>query len=337
MVISLIATVMAFQANDVKVYESKPTDLKFSYPSEWKLKKDRLSDEFSFVVEGKPVTVQVMVTEMSYPKEHWQEVNREINNTSNRQVLRQWEEELLGVPLLLMRVRDTNKAEPQIILTGLLYGARAQKMLFRLNAPEAISAQAESIWTNVLLSSNTISGVMPGEATNGGTTQVPVNTNPDGKVSIITPPTKKPEKPVRGEGKVKIDESSGLMMYYPPAWTFKDGEMSRPEAKVKVTHGVGDERVARSAWLKVCGGALNRISAVVSRHETEIKYTRAGFQGSTLHRVGAAGDYEETQWIVYGWSAGYYYVLEWSGAKSDFDKAKDALAELYQLSAVAPE
>lgn len=338
MVIPLIATMLAFQANDVKVYESKQTDLKFSYPADWKLKKDRLYDEFSFNVEGKPVTVQVMVTQMNYPKDHWQTVNREVNENNYRQVLKQWEEELLGVPLLLLRVRDTAKAEPQIIVTGLLYSNRNDKMLFRLNANESVAAQAENIWTNVLLSSNTISGVLPSEANGGTTTTVPVNTNGgEANVSVITPPTHKPDKTVRGESRVKVDGSSGLIMYHPATWTYKDDVLVRETVKVKVSHGIGDERIARSAWLKVCGGALNRINAVVSRTETEPKYTKAGMRGSTLNRVGAAGDYEEYQWVVYGWSAGYYFVLEWSGTPADYEKTKDALAELYQLTAVAPE
>lgn len=337
MAIPLLAALLTFQANDVKVYENKPTDLKFNYPAEWKLKKDRLYDEFTFQIDGKAVSVQVMVTEMNYPKDHWQEVNKEVNQNNNREVLRQWEEELLGVPLLLIRVRDSHKAEPQIIVTGLLYGARQQKMLFRLYAPEGIAPQAESTWTNVLLSANTVSGILPGEANPTGTTQVPVNTNQDVKVSVITPPTSKPEKPIRGDGKVKIDESSGLMMFFPTAWSYKDGELSRPETKVKVTYGIGDDRAARSAWLKVCGTALGRISKVNSRTESELKFTRAGFNGSVLNRTGSAGDLEERQWIVYGWSGGYYYTLEWIGSQLEFDKVKDALAELYQLSAVAPE
>lgn len=338
MVIPFIATLLAFQATDVKVYESKPTDLKFSYPADWKLKKDRLYDEFSFEIEGKPVTVQVMVTQMNYPKDHWQTVNREVNENNYRQVLKQWEEELLGVPLLLLRVRDTAKAEPQIIVTGLLYSSRQDKMLFRLNANESVAAQAESIWTNVLLTSNTISGVLPNVPNGGTTTNVPVNTSGgDSNVQVIAPPTNKPDKSVRGEAKVKIDQSSGLMMFFPTTWSFKDNSLTRESTKVTVTHGIGDERVARSAWLKVCGGALNRINAVVSRKETEPKYTKAGFKGSVMTRTGAVGDYEEFQWIVYGWSGGYFYTIEWSGTPADYEKAKDALAELYQLTAVAPE
>lgn len=334
----LAATCLMSLGQDTKVYDNKVADIKFNYPSAWSLKRDRLYDELTFKVDGRPVIVQLMATEMNYPKEHWQEVTKDVNLQNDRQVTKQWEEELLGVPLLLTRVRDAKQTEPQIIFTGLLYGARPQKFLFRMYAPESVAAAAEQQWYSVLLTSNTISGKLPSETIPNNGTNATVEPQPgEVKVSILKPEVNKPDKPTWGSNNLLVDSQRGLHFYAPADWTFNEGQLALRDVRLKLTVDLGSEQTARSAWLKACGQALDRLDKVGKRSETDPGFTKAAFHGAAMTRAGESGSEQRMQWIAYGWSSGNYFILEWNGTLAQFESAQPMLKELYQVAAVAPQ
>lgn len=334
----LAAAILGMRIQENKVYDNQTADIKFEYPAAWTLKRDRLYDELTFKVNDKTVIVQLMSTEMDFPKEEWQSVNREVNQQNNREVIRQWEEELLGVPLLLMRVRDSKPQEPQIILSGLLYGARKQKFLFRLYAPESVAESAEQQWHTVLLSSNTLSGKLPSEALPAENPSATIDTGGgEVRVEILKPATGEPSKAEWGTVSTLVDEQHGLHFYSPEGWTFKENSLSNGAIRVNLVVGLGSDQVVRTAWLKQSGEALDRLAKVTSRIESEPAFTKAAFKGGTLIRRGVSEDKEIVQWLAYGASNGNFFILEWSGTPAEFEAAKDSLAQLHQYAAVAPQ
>ncbi len=341
MIVPILCAAVIFQDDSLKEYTSPVTDMRLKYPSSWTLKKDRYADELRFKVDGKEVYVELMGIEMNFPAQHWQDVTREINSSNDRTVLRQWEEELLGVPLLLTKIRDLGKADIEIAITGLILSNRPQKMLFRLHTPESVAQSAEEQWNKVMLSADTISGKLPSEAApttpdgNGGGTAT-VNTTP-GKIQVIEPKTGAPKTIKRGSVRLPLDEERGTYLYVSEGWTVKDGVLSNGSVQLQFSQGIGEERVARSEWLKVCGTALGRLNTITGRIEPEAKYRESGFRGTYLERRGTTADSGEVQWIVYGWMGGYFYTLNWSGTELEYKSTKDAREKLFEQIAIAAE
>ncbi|MFM9874596.1 MAG: hypothetical protein ACKVQS_14165 [Fimbriimonadaceae bacterium] len=340
MIVPILCAAVAFQDAPVKVYSNATTDIKLKYPSNWNLKKEKYADELRFKVDGKEVYVELMGIEMNFPSQHWQDVTREINTNNDRAVLRQWEEELLGVPLLLTKVRDIGKAEVEIAITGLVLSNRSQKMLFRLHSPESVASSAEEQWNKVLLTADTISGKLPSETIatqsggDGGTATVA--TTP-GKVQVIEPKTGGPKAIKRGSVRTMLDENRGTFLYVSEGWTLNDDVISNGAMRLQFGTGIGDERVARGAWLKECGAALGRLTKVGNRVEPELKFRESGFYGTFLERRGTTADGEEVQWVAYGSQSGYYFTLSWSGTALEFKSSKDARDELFEHLAIAAE
>lgn len=342
MMVPILCAAIAFQDAKLKVYSNPTTDIRLKYPEDWNLKKDKFSDELRFKVDGKEVYVELMGIEMNFPPQHWQDVTREINTNNDRSVLRQWEEEFLGVPLLLTKVRDLGKPEIEIAITGLVLSNRTQKFLFRLHSPESVAQSAEEQWNKVMLSADTISGKLPSEAiatpttNNSGGGGASVSTTP-GKIQVIEPKFGPPKVVRRGSVRSVLDESRGTFLYLSEGWALKDGILSNGSVQLKFGTGIGDERVARSEWLKECGISLGRLNVVVSRVEPELKYRESGFRGTYLERRGKTTDGDEVQWIAYGWQSGYLYTLSWTGTELDFKSSKDARTELFEHLAIAAE
>jgi len=341
MIVPILCAAVAFQDVSLKEYTSPTTDMRLKYPSNWSLKKDRYADELRFKVDGKDVYVELMGIEMNFPAQHWQDVTREINTNNDRAVLRQWEEELLGVPLLLTKVRDMGKAEIEISITGLILSNRTQKMLFRLHAPESVAPSAEEQWNKVMLSADTISGKLPSESAptttpeNGGGSAT-VSTTP-GRVQIIEPKIGPPKTVKRGSVRMPLDVDRGTFLYLNEGWDMKEGTLSNGSTLLQFGQGIGEERVARSEWLKVCGSALGRLNTITGRVEPEPKYRESGFRGSFLERRGTTADGSEVQWVAYGWMGGYFYTLNWAGTELEFKSTKEAREKLLESLAIAAE
>lgn len=340
MVLPALALALMSQETPTKDYVNTNVDLKMRYPADWELKREKLSDQLRFKVDGKQVYVDLMGIEMNFPASHWQEVTREINTNNDRAVLRQWEEEFLGVPLLLTKVRDISKADSEITITGLLMSNRPQRFLFRLFAPDSVSVQAEEIWNRVLLSADTVSGKLPSEALTtgqqgGGTTPPPTSDN--GKTHVLRPRDLAPKNPVLGSQRTVLEESRGTFLYLPEGWTRENDLISLGATRVVFGHGIGDERVARRDWLQACGRALDRITRVESRVEPEMGYLDTGCKGTHLLRRGQKDGQTEVQWVAYGWKGGYFYHLSWFGTELEFKTAESQLATLHNRLAISSE
>lgn len=341
MILPALTLALLMQETPMKEYVNSTVDLKMKYPSEWELKKERLADQMRFTVDGKVVVVELMAIEMNFPASHWQEVTREINTNNNRAVLRQWEEEFLGVPLLYTKVRDITQADSVVIVSGLLMSNRPQKFLFRMTAPEAVAQVAEDQWNRVMLSADSVSGRLPSEPlpvtpAAGGTGRAPEN--PDGgKTHVLRPPDKSPKVIKIGEVKQVLDSSRGTFVYLPEGWEIEGSQISKGAIRAEFNHGVGEIGVARTEWLKACGKMLSRVQTIKSREEPELGYLETGFQGSYLLRRGTVGERTEVQWVGYGWKAGYYYNLSWSGTELEFKTAQSELARLHNRLAISAE
>lgn len=342
MILPAVAAALMAQAS-TKEWTNPTTDIKLKYPSAWAMRRDKYVDELKFEISGKTVRVELTGIEMNFPPAHWQDVMREINTNNNRTVLRQWEEELLGVPVILTRVRDTSKSEAEITVTGLLMSVRPQKFMYRLYAPEGVADEAEKQWSAVLLTADSVSGKLPSEPLpvdpNGSNNNQTSgnNTAGSGNVQVLRPQNGPPKKTVRGPFRVSLDDQRGTFLYLPNGWQLGDSKVLNSSVEVAFGHGLGDAKAAESAWLKVCGQGLSRLDRVTSRTEPEAKWFSSGYKGTYLERKGIANGQEEIQWVAYGSAMGFYFTYSWTGTESAYKDAKDRLLELLYLTAIAAE
>ena len=336
-------TILGLQAT--KVYEDKDLDLKFSYPQTWRLRKDRLYDILEFDMEGQLVKVQLMKTVMTYPKEHWQQVMMEVNSQSGRSVVKQWEEELLGVPLLLTRYNEGEGPTARQVLSGLLYGARQEKLNFRLTSTETVAEPAQKAWFEVMLGMATISGRMPNEKPPDS--EKPVKPKPDArnpeaddpvrrgegrkgdKTYVLKPVEQGPPKVELAPKKVLADENRGIFAYMPEAWSLARGQIVGPGGlMLAFTMMTGDQTQVKKEYLRAAGIALAKMDKVTDRTESKPGYNAAGFIVSEMTRTGPSAGGAIASWTAYGWSAGYGWVLSWTGSPEDLAKLKPEMSAL---------
>lgn len=328
-----------------KVYEAKEIDLKFSYPDAWKLRKERLYDILEFNVDGQLVKVQIMKTVMTYPKEHWQQVMKEVNSQSGRVLLKQWEEELLGVPLLLTRYNEGEGTSTRQVLSGLLYGARDEKLNFRLTSPEPVAEGAQKMWFDVMLGMSTVSGRMPGEKPpkeDKPEKPKPDSRNPEAddpvrrgegrkgdKTYVLKPIEQGPPKIELAPKRVVADAGRGIYAYMPEAWALESDKIVHSSGTaIGFTAMTGDQNQVKKEYLRAGSAALAKMDKVTDRQESKPGYNAAGFVVSEMSRSGTSATGNMASWTAYGWSAGYGWVLSWTGTPEELAKLKPELSAL---------
>lgn len=150
------------QAVATKPYRDKNLDLTFERPADWQYKKGKYGEEFIIQArDGSAAVVQIFKTKFRQPTEKWQELQAEVAKQMNRKVSRQWEEQILGVPLLLTKIDFKDAGADNSTVVGLLYTATEEKLNFRVNAPTIVIDEVEEAWRTALMSLRTLSGEMP--------------------------------------------------------------------------------------------------------------------------------------------------------------------------------
>jgi hypothetical protein len=151
----------AFAAQETVTFEDKNLNLAFAHPKAWEVRRaGRDTTRFTIPIEGSTdkAILQVTRTEFRGSAESWQTIQQRINEQMKREVVRQWQQELGGVPLLMTRIRFAERGLEQNVLTGLLFTATRQKMLFRLSAPSADYDKAEFAFQAFLESIRSLDG-----------------------------------------------------------------------------------------------------------------------------------------------------------------------------------
>ncbi|MBS1717959.1 MAG: hypothetical protein JSS72_09545 [Armatimonadetes bacterium] len=194
------ATPAPQQPVDHKTFSNPRVGFAFDYPSTWQRtkmpKKKRDEAHFQIPTSDPKAMAVLQVTGANYRGEAktWQQVQVDINRQLRRSITRQWQEEVLGVPLLLTKIEYTQKDVPETAIVALVYTRTNKKLNYRLEAPTAVFPEAEAQFRQTLLSLRTVSGDAPEEEDPGKPAMAPPK--PAEKtptvVALVAPPTKKP-------------------------------------------------------------------------------------------------------------------------------------------------
>ena len=154
MITAFLAAAVMFQPakQDTQTYSDIQLGLSFSHPSTWiiekplvakntkkgrKLASDAGTVHFRIPLTGAVDDADLIIVRAAFSgsPDTWQKVQMDANQNLKRQVERQWQQEILGVPLLLTKIDYSENGSSKVTLTGLLYNDSPNKLLFRLTGP----------------------------------------------------------------------------------------------------------------------------------------------------------------------------------------------------------
>jgi hypothetical protein len=315
-------------SQELKTYAVPDLGMSFSYPKSWGMSWNKRLEMTTFTIplvgSGSAAKCEVFASPTRDSIEVWQEVQVRVNTSLKREVERQWQEEILGVPMLYTKVRYLQGSEPTVTPVGLLYASSPRKFHFRLTAPSASFDAAEAEWRNVLLSLRTASGALP---TPEDPTLAP-NVDPFKKPEKVLPPppvvSLKPLPPSgrkTNKGEVRLSTKAGgneVAIFMPKGWIaeWADGlwRLSRPGLSLLVTleaASILDSPKPGVALSRAAAQSLTNFESVAVREEPKPIVNSAGANVAWVERVGksptgflatidAVGDSGDFYWRLTG-------------------------------------
>lgn len=338
---------------ETKTFQDKETGLTFSYPSNWEYRKERLYSIFSIPLEGgKKAQVQVINVNFRQEPTAWQTAQSDVAKTMNRVVERQWDEVILGVPLLLTQLSYKEGEAPMGSLVGLLYSRTPAKLSFRMTTPAEGYTQAESQWREALNSLRTLSGSLP---TTEDPTKPPQGAaaggNGDGpKVTQIAPDKVKVPKLPKGVKKEPMEVLGQKMeLVLPKSWNLVKKETGYALTKsdwtgeVGLDFGAGSLLDMRKAVLASSNTSGSFLAQILHRTETGPDLNSAGASLFMIERRGkgviAEGKEFDGAIVTTGGHAGLYYwvtTLQVEAGKAQ-KKGTDLLKDLHKVLLLSPQ
>lgn len=306
-----ILAVLAFPDEQLRTHVDQKVGISIQHPRSWALRKDRMNTFLTWKSRaGREVRAQWVATAYRDTAELWQRLQVDVANSRGDRIVRQWDEELLGVPLLLTRASRDDKGVPKSVFSGLIYSRTANKLNFRVYSAPEDAAEAEKTWREVLLTLRTTSGEVP-LAEAPGTKLAPEKA----KVPEVTSFTWSPvagqvAKPVRAPKRSKVEEV-GFYVYTPEGWTadgthlIADGLRGRLVLDAKKS----SPESGRRTWVAAAGAQLAKLTEVTARREKEVGRNRAGFMvwevvreakldGAQVVAAVWGGQFDENVWLL---------------------------------------
>ncbi len=251
---ALIA-LLPFSADDTVTFSDAKLGLSFSHPKEWAVKKVEVGKKrkgqkqddfttFTIPIEGstKPAELTVVRAEFSGSAEEWQSIQVKANQNLRREVVRQWDQEILGVPMLLTRINYSEAGNAKSTLTGLLYSKTPLKLLFRLTGQAADFDKAQFAFTTAMESLRTLDGNLPSEQVAGvdPTPAKKETEDPTKQRRILSEGGYAPKKitPEQAANRIDLDLGSSIKIGVPSGWSITERDsqykLTNPEVSQPV-------------------------------------------------------------------------------------------------------
>ncbi len=332
---------------DPALLEMPDLGLVMTHPKTWQITQIKKTTDFKILmpIEGssQKALLELFNVGFNSEKEIWQLSQKGINDRMKREIMRQWEEELLGVPMLLTKVSYTDKEGPHIMLTGLIYSRTPKKLMFRLDAAPDDYDKAEFAFRETMNTFRTGRPWTPEDPTQkpdpkiGKISQPPaVVTNPkslDGEIKMTKPKVaipidlggRKLELRIPGEWAGKVNEDGSVTLTNPEVG---------PQIRVFLASTLDSEPPGR-ALLTASSKTLEDFAKVIKRDETAPERNRAGATFSSVWRSGtnAKGDLYTCDAVVL--NGDYYAVVAYrTESVSKIGSERKQVESLLQLMTV---
>ena len=293
----LLATIVIGAVQDTSTYTNPDINISFTHPKTWVVEKPKNNiTKIHIPIDGDWAELQIHSSVYFSESERWQEVQIDLAKAQRRELQRQWQETMIGVPLLLSRTQWKDGETEMSRMTGLLYSATRKKLLFHLTARVVDFDKAEATVREALQTMRTIDGVMP----------KPEDPMRDKDPKMLDLTLKNPPLIMRPQVSAKktfvkapvvvLVKAGGqdVSLRLPAGWTATKGAgealtISNPKlsAPVSVTvHSTLDSATPESAILKSANDGLSAFQKVDKRLDNIVAQSGAGASVITVARIG---------------------------------------------------
>lgn len=313
--------------------------LEMRIPKSWAVSEEKTRQVITFPTKAGKAVISVFAVKYLQTAEDWQGMQKTVNEQMKRVVVRQWEEEIMSVPMLLTTLRYTESKAGEVgVLIGLLYSNTSDKFQFRLEVPSAGFEEAETGWREALLTMRTSSGKLPTAEDGNPDSVAPIKpVSPGTTLSLSSQQGRvKPLGPVKvpftvsgRTGVLRLPKGAQVVSESPlkVKWTNLEGEVA---AEVM---SADDSPASGLFLMQEVNKDLARFKSVTTRENVGPKRNDVGGQIFSTTRVGTteSGDLQTFMAVV---DAGRFYVIfkyESTEAKN-FKRQRDALMKLVDLT-----
>ncbi len=303
-------------------FDHADTGFQFAYPANWTAKKSKNNTKFTFTLPDSkaPIFVEVYAVTFTQDVETWQAVQTNAAKQLKHEMVRQWQEEILTVPMLLSRTSWTEKDVAMTSDFGLIYAEGRRKFAYRLVAPTDQMDRADTAWRGVLQTIKTANSRLPKPFD-----PKPQSENlrrPDAEDKIFVMKRPKTDIPPAVKGDQTIESVNGnytLILRYalPGKATANDKGVAvtvpdvAAAAQVKLYSALDSEPGGR-ALIKASAVTLDRFKSIGLREEKGPYRNKAGASIAYIWREGLADGGPLYTMDAVGVSGDYYWLLSWS-------------------------
>lgn len=342
----LLASTLIFAGQDKLTYTNPDLNLVFDYPKTWTLTTKSNEANAFIPIEGTEQHAKLEIRAAVYfqDPDTWQTVQADLAKSTRREMVRQWQEELLGVPMLMTRTQYTEDGVDTTRQTGMMYSATRKKLVYHLAAPTKEFDKVEANFKQALQSLRTIDGSMPKP-------EVPGREKGEGFIEgvvtrpplIMRPPEATPKEFIKAP--VTVATTAGgqnLVLRLPTGWTAEKGEgekftLKHPSVSTPVVVTVQstlDSDNPERALIKATAADLASFAKVDKREDTRRRTNKAGATLVTSWRSGTTADGQLFTADAAGLSGDFYWMLaaKWTSPQAYKSDAPMIQALIQEMS-----
>lgn len=333
-------------AQPAKTFQDKDLGLSFQYPAEWKLRRERLFSAFDVPLEGgRTAEIRIINTPFRQRPDAWQKAQADVAGTLNRVVERQWEEVILGVPLLMTKLSYMDGERPMNVLIGMIYSRAELKLTFRATTPADAYEMIESKWRETLNSLRTLSGAMPDvEDPSKPPATTPTARQDEPKVAVLRPLPAKIRLNKRDQIVPMDVLGQQLSLRVPQGWTLD----RTPEGAFQLKHeklgaplpldfGAGTAVDMGRAVLAASNQHSSKFVKIDLRTETPPRTNRSGATLFSVRRNGAGADGFLLSLVNGGHAGLYYWTTSYTAASERIARKEEGLLrDLHETLLLGP-
>ncbi len=348
--LGMLMVVAGAQADDLVRFDHLDTGFQLQIPRAWKGTKTRDSQRYTFTITGteRTATFEIYGVTFSNDIPTWQAVQTNAAKQLKRGVVRQWQEEILTVPMLMTRTSwEEKNGIGHTADSGLIYAATRRKFLWRLTAQSADFDAASTQARAVLQSIRTEDGRLP----KAFDPTVPVSEDlrrPDRAEKRTTWKLPDPGKkePVKGDRQVEtVAGNIPVVLAYSGEWKFEtEGNglvVTHPKVTGKITlraYSTLETEPPGRMLLKQSGQSLGEFSKVNKREEHGPVRSLSGGQIMMIWREGTSTSGPLFTFDAVGATGDYHWMIGWKSTEPKAaESQRDLISQLVQSLSIEPK
>ncbi|HZH98107.1 MAG TPA: hypothetical protein VEX38_03980, partial [Fimbriimonadaceae bacterium] len=334
---------------ETATYSNVDLNISFTHPKAWIVENEKTNSKITIPLEGseQKATLEIYSIAFNADTEIWQATQKNIFQQMKAEVLDQWKEEILRVPLLLTKARMETNGVPMITVAGLVYSATPRKLSFRLVAPASDFEKADFQWRTAQQTIRTLDGTLP-QVEDPTRKPTPEDLRPVGKLpprkTTWKAPSAADQPAVKGEVATEVQvggQSARLLV--PAGWTVEKGESAITLKNAGISSPVSvsvystlDSGMPGRALFQASGRQLGQFAKVIKREEKGPMMSKSHSEIVYIFRSGSAeGGKSFYSAEAAGANGNLYWILTWTGSDAAaYARDRAALENLIQIMSI---